>query len=186
MNGLVFSLAEWIRAISSPLSPFAVMFIGNSGSGKSTLAIELASAMWTPIVSSDVIRSEFSPRGDETDQDVNHQVWPELRRRVEVLLLSPSNVIIDATNAQSPDRKAMIYFLRQWTPNVIGIWMDTPLDECLRRNARRNKPRPPEALEAMHAYLWQGKVVRKSNTVSTPPALKEGLIGLWRVTPQDF
>lgn len=181
MDTLIGSLARWVS--EKGYDEYAILMIGNSGSGKSTVAAMLSARLGIRIVSSDAIRKELSPTSDELDQSVNHLVWPMLRERVSLTLRRVGRVIVDATNAKSPDRIAMIDHVKAHTPNVFGIWMDIPLEECLKRNLTRTVPRPEHAIKSMNAHLNEGKAIWVDGVriSSTRPSLSDGFSHLWRV-----
>lgn len=183
MQHPVETLVHWIRSYGPC---YAIVMIGNSGSGKSTMATNLSSSLWTPIVSSDLIRSQFSSKGDDTDQSVNHLVWPEVYRQVGYnLQCGDKRVIVDATHAKSTERQKMVAFIREHGSIVLGIWMDTPLEQCEDHNNARHNPRPPGALVVMNQYLWKRRT-DNDGVVSTPPAIADGFDGLWRVDYNDW
>jgi predicted kinase len=187
MDQLVSNLTSWVTTFEAT-APLAVIMIGNSGSGKSTLAQALAPALALTIVSTDAYRAELSATGDERDQSVNAAAWAATYQQAKKLLSQRAGVLIDATNAKSRDRQALIGYLRQFTTTVLGIWMDTPREICEQRNAARDLPRDWDALVSMDTYLKGGVVVKngRSTHSTTPSFIRDNLTGLWRVTPAEW
>ena len=112
--------------------PELVVMVGLQGSGKSS---------W---VSSNV---------SGTHDVVSKDHWPNARRRearqqriVAELLGAGRNVVVDNTNPAPEDRAALIALARQAGVPVRAVWLDTPLEVCVARNARREgRARVPPA-----------------------------------------
>jgi predicted kinase len=77
--------------------------------------------------------------------------WPNARRRearqrrvVAELLAEGRSVVVDNTNPAPEDRAALVELARAAGVPVRAVWVDTPLDTCLRRNdAREGRARVP-------------------------------------------
>ncbi|CCG03904.1 ATP-binding protein [Blastococcus saxobsidens] len=75
---------------------------------------------------------------------VSKDHWPNARRRqarqqrvVAELLADGRSVVVDNTNAAPEDRAPLVALARQAGVPVRAVWVDTPLEVCLERNARR-------------------------------------------------
>ena len=109
-----------------------VILVGLPASGKST---------WLkrnrlPALSSDDVRELLT--GDPTNQSINRLVFRTLRQLAQARADAGAAVTyIDSTALTHWERRCWIQFaqLRAWP--VEAIFFDTPLEECLRRNARR-------------------------------------------------
>lgn len=94
---------------ASENKPKLILPVGISGSGKSTW-IKSQTDPNTIIVSPDEIRRELS--GDISDQSRNGEVWSLAFDRVANALNSGKNVILDATNIKSGDRRRLMNHLK--------------------------------------------------------------------------
>src|SRR5262249_40431429 len=121
-------------AVAGPL----VVLVGAPGSGKSTWARRHFPK--DQIVSLDEIRRVVS--GDPNNQDATHWAVQARNALVQGRMRFGLPTVVDATNAD-PEQRAEIAGMRfthprsaagRWLP-AIAIIFDTPLDECLARNA---------------------------------------------------
>lgn len=97
--------------------PKLILPVGISGSGKSTW-IKSQTDPNTVIVSPDDIRRELT--GCISDQTKNGQVWSTAFDRIVQALSADKNVILDATNIKSGDRKRLM--------NHLKVNVDKPFD----------------------------------------------------------
>ena len=97
-----------------------------------------------------------------THEVVSKDHWPNARRRearqqriVAELLAAGRSVVVDNTNAAPDDRAALIALARQAGVPVRAVWLDTPLEVCVARNAlREGRARvPPAGLFGTRARL---------------------------------
>lgn len=113
--------------------------IGLPGSGKSTWA----RAQEMPVFSSDDIRAELY--GDASIQGNHEEVFNLLHKRVRECLRNGQSCIMDATNLTPRSRKV---------PNLpahqkVAVIFETPIEECKRRNANRERVVPEEVIDRM-------------------------------------
>ena len=128
------------------------VMVGLPGSGKSTWA----SQKGLPVHSSDSIRKELY--GDEAIQGDGEKVFSILRKRIAHDLRAGQDCICDATNLTQRTRKQFA----QWPgAKTVAVWVNTPLEECLRRNANRSRIVPENVIQRMAKNL-------------TPPHIFEG------------
>lgn len=152
-----------------------VVYIGNSGSGKSTL---VARQVWlferrglkVFVVSPDEIRQEMC--GAEIDQTRNAEVWKEAHERLRTV--KTDVMILDATNVNPDQRQAVLEICRQ-RGNVFGVYVKTPLDVCIARQAGRTRQVPAYALERMQGQLD-----------THPPCQAEGFTVLYTIEGETF
>ncbi len=102
---------------SEIVKPKLILPVGISGSGKSTW-IKANTNSNTVVVSPDDIRRELT--GNISDQSKNGQVWSTAFDRIASALNSGKNVILDATNIKSSDRKRLM--------NHLKVNVDKPFD----------------------------------------------------------
>jgi putative nucleotidyltransferase with HDIG domain len=124
-----------------------IMLVGLAGSGKTTVAKELmAGRDDTDWHSSDVIREEVL--GDVNEQGKNGDVFAIMEQRTKESLRNGRNVIYDATNINRKKRKHLLSQLpRELEIDKIVLYIATPIDEVLRRNAGRDRIVPQEVIE---------------------------------------
>ncbi|MEV1315344.1 AAA family ATPase [Micromonospora arborensis] len=130
--------------------PF-ILLIGAPGSGKSHWAKKHFPRQ--AIVSTDSLRGLVS--GDPGNQDAT----PYAIRALDAVVLGRLHfrlpTVVDATNAEPAHRQKLLSMgYGQWCP-PIAVVMDTPLDVCLARNARRPKSRrvPEAVVRDMHSRI---------------------------------
>lgn len=136
------------------------MLVGAAGSGKSTHGRRLTTGLpahAVAVVSSDALREELT--GNAANLTVNTRVWEVFHARIEQAIASPvvRVLVLDATFSDPDLRRSVLAFARGVAPGVprevTGVFVDTPLEECLRRNASRSRRVPEEAIREMHARL---------------------------------
>jgi predicted kinase len=133
-----------------------VVMVGLPGSGKSTYLARLGAES----LSSDAIRKLLVD--DETDQSANGRVFQTLRYLLRHrLALGRPVTYIDATNLTPNERRPYVRIAKSFGGEAEAVFLDVPLEVCRKRNARRHRVVPEEAMERLAAKL-------------TPPSLKEG------------
>lgn len=133
---------------------------GLPGSGKSTAAEKLDGI----IFSSDAIRKELY--GDENIQGNGKQVFQVLNNRVRKALAEGKNAVYDATNITAKRRKNIV---SSFDAEHICIYVDTPKEECIRRNANRERKVPIKVIERMARNF-------------EPPTEEEGFSKILKIT----
>ena len=104
-----YSPNEIIGEVEIERKPKLLLPVGISGSGKSTW-IKANTDANTVVVSPDDIRRELT--GNISDQTKNGQVWALAFQRVADALNNGKNVILDATNVKSEDRKRLMNYMK--------------------------------------------------------------------------
>lgn len=127
--------------------------VGLPGSGKSTwLREQRLSAL-----SSDSVRGLLT--GDETNQNINRLVFRTLRRLCEARLeAGMAETWIDSTALSPWERRCWIRWAELNGCEIECVFFDVPLEECLRRNAARDRIVPEAAMQAMAARLVRPSV----------------------------
>lgn len=118
--------------------------VGIPGSGKSTIANQIPN---TVVVSSDAIRKELY--GAEEIQGNGKQVFDLVYKRIGKELAKGQDVVFDATNLTPWTRNAVFRF----TAEHIAVFVNTSLDDCLERNAARERKVPEEVIYRMYHSL---------------------------------
>lgn len=125
-----------------------IILIGLPASGKSTWAERYATnRKFTVLISSDSIREELY--GDEATQGDNNKIFSLVRERAEEALKEGKDVVIDATNMTIKDRSAYFDIAKTYDATVTGILFDTPVEECKRRNSKRDRVVPDFVYDKM-------------------------------------
>lgn len=127
-----------------------VLTIGLPGSGKTTYSKKYAGENGFDYISSDEIRYDrFTDEfGDNEEQS---EIWREARLRIAQSLKEGKSVLLDSTMTHSKSRVNLIRFAKSIDENVeiIAMHFNTPLEVCLERNSKREKPVPSEVVEGM-------------------------------------
>ena len=148
-----------------------ILLIGFPGSGKSTWAERYSTNRnYTVSISSDKIREELY--GDEATQGDNNKIFSLVRERTEKALKDCKDVIIDATNMTVKDRSAYFDIAKTYGATVTGILFDIPVEECKRRNSKRDRVVPDFVYDKMTKRYEQ-------------PQLSEGFTILIRIGVED-
>ena len=130
--------------------------VGLPGSGKSTY---FARRGIQPL-SSDLLRLQLLD--DETDQSAQRGVFRVLRHLLEMRLrLGRPRNYVDATNLTPKERRPYFRLAARYGYEVCAIFFDVPVEVCRRRNRRRKRTVPEEAMARMASRL-------------RPPTLAEG------------
>ncbi len=144
-----------------------IVMIGLPGSGKSFLAKQLLKLHpHYYLVSTDAIRAKLF--GDESIQGPWLAILDQIKLQFQQAVTQATTAIYDATNAQRCDRQDLIQLAREigFDP-VIGIWMQTSIEQCLQRNQQRSRQVTQEIILKMHRQLCDA-----------PPRLTDGLDSL--------
>lgn len=144
------------------------MMIGLPASGKSTLAQKLLRQYPDyHLISTDAIRAQLF--GDEAIQGPWPAIWQQIEQQFQQAVTSGGGAIYDATNAQRRSRRELIQLARESGFHPIwGIWIQTPIEQCLQRNSGRSRQVPPEIILKMHRQLQDA-----------PPQLMDGFDSLF-------
>lgn len=142
-----------------------ILLIGLPGSGKSTLAQKLIAR--SPgryrLISTDAIRAQLF--GDAAIQGEWLLVWRQIQQQFQEAVAISTTAIYDATNAKRCHRRQAIASARQiGFTQITGIWLQTPVEDCLERNHHRDRQVPEAVIWQMHRQLE-----------GAPPTLADGL-----------
>jgi len=123
------------------------MLVGLPASGKSTIAHDLMVGRDdVEYISSDELRQELL--GDVNSQVDNGLIFETMRKRTVEALQNSRHVIYDATNINRKKRHNFLKQLPKTLDNIekIVIYVATPIQETLRRNASRDRVVPEEVI----------------------------------------
>ncbi len=139
------------------------MLIGIPGSGKSYEAGRLMKESKCVYVCPDEIRKELY--GDISVQGDPRKVFEKADSMVKEALKKGLDVIFDATNTFRRSN-TIEKFRNMGSESVTGIYLDAPIELCIKRNASRGDRKTPVPLD----------VIRRmhKNLNEFPPTLKDG------------
>lgn len=127
------------------------MMVGLPASGKSTIAKQIAESEKAIVVSSDELRKELL--GDINDQSQNARIFEEVEKRIKDGL-QRGNVVYDACNINYKKRRAFLQRLNKMEVEKIAVLVATPYEECLERNAQRERKVPEEVIKRMYYSFY--------------------------------
>ncbi len=138
-----------------------VMLIGLPASGKSSISVAFEQAGWVRL-NKDSLRKELY--GDESILGVFKDVNGLFYRRLEEALKNGRNVLVDNTNVTTMHRKGALAMARQYGyTRITHVFLDVPLEECMRRNSLRDRKVPDAAMkELADALTWKGSIPVRS------------------------
>ena len=131
---------------------------GLPGSGKSTVAREMVTSRpgEVAIVSRDVIREHvLGVRFLPALEDVVTQIEDGMAR---TLLASGTSVIVDATNLRAKYLNRWRELAAQCRAEFQVVWVDTPVEECITRDAKRENPVGEDVIRRMDAARHASQV----------------------------
>lgn len=125
-----------------------ILLVGAPASGKSTWAANFVSTRPNfTIIASDTIRRELY--GNEATQGKPQEVFNIVRLRVEENLALGRDVIVDATNMSRKDRRTYFSLAKKYGATVEARVFATSYEECVRRNANRERVVPEAVIYRM-------------------------------------
>ena len=128
----------------------AYVMVGAPASGKSTFASKLAKTENAFVVSKDEVKVELY--GDRNKQGD----WDEIHERIEELISEACGmpVILDDYHYLASYRREALALLRSYGyDEVEAVVLNTPLEECLLRNAVCHRGVPRNVVVGMHQKL---------------------------------
>lgn len=126
------------------------MMVGLPASGKSTLADRYSRELGYTWLSSDKIRARISDNFNDRGS-LNYHTFKSMNGLTIGLLSRGLSVIYDATNLNRKDRKKILKEIAKINEDhniyVKAIYLNTPYNECVRRNNERDIKVPDEYME---------------------------------------
>lgn len=125
-----------------------IMLIGLPGSGKTFMANKISEQYGATVFSSDALREELF--GDVKEQSKNQELFNEMHKRIKDCLKNGESACYDACNLSYKKRMAFLAELKKIPCDKICVLMATPYEECLKRNAERERKVPEYVIERMY------------------------------------
>ena len=119
--------------------------VGLPGAGKSTFAKNHPECV---VISSDAVRAELF--GDEAIQGDTMKVFSVVNARVREALDNGFDVIYDATSLTKKIRRNIIH---SFNANHIAVFVNTSVDDCIRRDALRSRTVGADVIQKMALRL---------------------------------
>ena len=124
-----------------------IMLVGLPGSGKSYVAEKFFAG--STVISSDAIREKMW--GDANDQRDPVKVFNEMERQLIAALENDEDVVYDATNIHSRNRRALVRKILHNFPETecCCVVVTCSIKECKRRQNDRERKVPDEVIDRM-------------------------------------
>ena len=138
------------RTLSFPACALLIL-VGPSGSGKSSFAHSLFNP--SQILASDVCRRMILD--DEAAQSANEDVFALLHDWTSLRLKHRRFTVVDSTALKPSSRDNLVAIAQKHHVPVYIVGLDTPLDECLRRDTARTERSVGEKVVKRHYAQWE-------------------------------
>ncbi len=157
------------------LPPLALVILcGPSGSGKSTWAKK--HFLPSQIVASDDCRAMVLD--DAASQAANDDAFSLFHNIIELRLKHRRFTVADSTALKPKARQHLLQLAREWKVPAIVLAFDVPLDEALRRDARREGRNVGERVVTRHRQQFEQALVELKKDMS--------LAALYVLTPEQM
>ncbi len=165
--------------------PCLVVLVGAAGSGKSTFAARHFAA--EAVLSSDAFRERIA--GDPGDQTATRAAFAALHRALERRLAVGRTTVVDATNATTQARRALLVRSRAAGVPAVAIVLDLPEAVVRGRNASRGKRAVPDDVvrrhlagvaAALHAGRLEGEGFSSAVRLADPASVEAAVVVTWR------
>ena len=129
--------------------PTLYVMIGPAGSGKSTASKNMFQRAVR--VCPDDIRKQLF--GDEACQREPEKVFAVAYGAMEDALCENKDVVFDATSTTAYGRKKLLDRVDGILCHKVAVYMNTPLEECKRRNQQRGRVVPDSVIDRQYSNM---------------------------------
>lgn len=126
--------------------PKLLMLKGLPASGKSTYAKELQEQGWARVNKDDIRKDYFPDYEHKDEKDVLYIEDSEIIAELQ----EGNNVVVDDTNFAPKHQPRLEAIAKKHGADFEVLFIDTPLEVCIRRNRKRAKSVPMEVILSMH------------------------------------
>lgn len=134
-----------------------IILRGVPGSGKSTYAKKLVDNGWNRIGKDELRYMLNNYSMNNADEHTIHTIQYQI---LQTLIFNGRNIVIDNTHARDEYVHDLKVDIKKFTTGLIYDYevivkiIDTPLEECIRRNSLRENPVPEKVIRKMHTSLF--------------------------------
>lgn len=121
------------------------ILVGLPGSGKSTLVKD---GTFGIVICPDDYRKVLT--GHDFYKPAEEFIWLICKTVARVHLMRGESIVVDACHVSRRSRAMWVKLAQEYGAKVNCIWVNTPLDECIRRADLRERKVPIAVIEAMH------------------------------------
>jgi predicted kinase len=131
-----------------PEPPTLYMMRGLPASGKSTIALEMLKQPRTKRINKDLLREMLD--GGQYSAENEEKIRETRDALILYFLAAYYDVVVDDTNLDPKHEKHLRGVAAHASARFVVVNVDTPLDECIRRDAARTKPVGEAVIRGMH------------------------------------
>jgi predicted kinase len=153
-----------------------IMMVGLPASGKSTISDALVAAGWVRL-NKDTLRKELY--GDEAIQGDVKEVNRLYYQRLEEALVARKRIVVDNINLNYFFRKGTIERARlEGYRDISNVVLKVPVEECIRRNAGRERKVPDEVKNVFGRYTAISAIQDRAKLgIDINEILKKSVVG---------
>ncbi len=130
-----------------------ILCVGNCGSGKSTWARQYIKSFRNVVrLNADCLRAVIGK--NESDQEVNGEVFKVMRIMARYFILNDISLVIDNLNYNKKNRAEWIKIAQEFGVDIIAAVFRAPYEICVERNNNRERKVPLFVLEKVRDN-WQ-------------------------------
>lgn len=132
--------------------------VGPPGAGKTTYARKLSKETGAVVIEGDAVGDEISPYSPAAWTDLQDAIEEEIQD------LLPNPIILDGPHCARFERQQAVDLLKSYGYEVVAVVMQTPLETCILRNAKRSRSVPRHAITR-----WENRLERELSFIPNEP-----------------